>query len=214
MNYEVSKPYSHPICLSDDERMEFPRRPSHDLFECIEQSEYKRLSEPQARYVFSQVVDAVHYLASQGVTHRDIKDENLVIDKDLKVKLIDFGSAIVVDPSEPQPTFEMFYGTAAYASSEILLKKRYQAPPAEIWTLGVLLSYLLTGASPFPSILDAVDGTLHLAQDASNTLSEDALDLLRRCLDPNPESRITIGDVKVHAWLQIEDRAAARAARL
>lgn len=68
-------------------RPEFTRRPSHDLFECIEQSENKRLSEDQARHVFSQVVDAVHYLDSQGVTHRDIKDENLVIDKDLNVSI-------------------------------------------------------------------------------------------------------------------------------
>jgi serine/threonine protein kinase len=68
-------------------RPDFTRRPSHDLFECIEQSEHKRLSEDQARHVFSQVVDAVHYLDSQGVTHRDIKDENLVIDKDLNVAI-------------------------------------------------------------------------------------------------------------------------------
>lgn len=66
-------------------RPQYSRRASHDLFECIEQSEHKRLSEDQARYVFSQVVDAVHYLDSQGITHRDIKDENLVIDKNLKV---------------------------------------------------------------------------------------------------------------------------------
>jgi hypothetical protein len=66
-------------------RPQFSRRASHDLFECIEQSEHKRLSEDQARYVFSQVVDAVHFLDSQGIAHRDIKDENLVIDKNLKV---------------------------------------------------------------------------------------------------------------------------------
>ena len=64
---------------------EITRRPSHDLFECIEQSENKRLTEEQARYVFAQVVDAVAYLDSIGVAHRDIKDENLVIDKNLKV---------------------------------------------------------------------------------------------------------------------------------
>lgn len=63
----------------------FPRRASHDLFECIEQTPNKRLSEHQACYVFSQVVEAAYYLDSQGITHRDIKDENLVIDKDLKV---------------------------------------------------------------------------------------------------------------------------------
>lgn len=69
-------------------RSEFIRRPSHDLFECIEQSEYKRLSEKQARYVFAQVVDVVYYLDNQGITHRDIKDENLVIDRDLKVSIL------------------------------------------------------------------------------------------------------------------------------
>jgi serine/threonine protein kinase len=66
-------------------RRQFSRRVSHDLFECIEQSEHKKLSEVQARYVFSQVVDAVHYLDCQGIAHGDIKDENLVIDKNLKV---------------------------------------------------------------------------------------------------------------------------------
>ena len=62
------------------------RRPSQDLFECIEQSKHKRLSENQARYVFAQVVEAVYYLDSQGITHCDIKDENLVIDSDLRVR--------------------------------------------------------------------------------------------------------------------------------
>jgi len=66
-------------------RPQFSRRASYDLFECIERLEHKRLPEDQARYIFSQVVDAVYYLDSQGITHRDIKDENLVIDKDLKV---------------------------------------------------------------------------------------------------------------------------------
>ena len=65
---------------------EISQRASHDLFECIEQSDDKRLSESQARHVFAQVVDVVHYLDSRGITHRDIKDENLVIDHNLKVR--------------------------------------------------------------------------------------------------------------------------------
>ena len=62
------------------------RRPSHDLFECIEQSKDKRLSERQARFIFAQVVDVVHYLDSQGVTHCDIKDENILVDAYLNVR--------------------------------------------------------------------------------------------------------------------------------
>lgn len=71
--------------IQDSSRPEFTRRPSHDLFECIEQSEHKKLNESQARFVFSQVIDAVQYLHDNDIVHRDIKDENLVIDKNLKV---------------------------------------------------------------------------------------------------------------------------------
>ena len=138
------------------------RRASHDLFECIEQSRHKRLSESQARFVFAQVVDAVAYLDTQGVTHCDIKHENILVDSQLNVKLVDFGSAVVVDPKEPRPFYTVFFGTTAYAASEVLRKKPYRAPPAEIWTLGVLLSYLLTGMSPFPTERDAISGRIVL----------------------------------------------------
>ncbi|KAJ7262178.1 kinase-like domain-containing protein [Mycena haematopus] len=181
-------------------RPEYSRRPSHDLFECIEQSEHKRLSEDQARYVLGQVVEAVYYLDCHGVTHRDIKDENLVIDEHLKVKLIDFGSAVVEDPNEARPYHTLFYGTTAYASSEILLKKPYQAPPAEVWTIGVLLSFLLTGSSPFPTVKDAIAGRIILT-DCPSHISRTALDLMNICLDPNPQTRARIAEVRAHRWL-------------
>ncbi|KAJ4483434.1 kinase-like protein [Lentinula aciculospora] len=178
----------------------FPRRPSHDLFECIEQSDNKCLSEDQARHVFVQIVDAVDYLDSIGVAHRDIKDENIVIDRNLKVKLIDFGSATFTDPTEPRPFYNLFYGTTAYAASEILLKKVYQAAPAEVWTLGVLLSFLLTGTSPFPTVKDAIAGRIVLTNCPH--VSRQALNLMHVCLDPSPKTRVTIQEVKSHPWLK------------
>ena len=71
---------------SEPARPSFSRRPSYDLFECIEQSKHKRLSENTARYIFAQVVEAVYYLDSQGITHCDIKDENIVVDSEFKVR--------------------------------------------------------------------------------------------------------------------------------
>jgi hypothetical protein len=208
-------------------RPNFSRRPSYDLFECIEQSKHKRLSENNARYVFAQVVEAVYYLNSQGITHCDIKDENLVIDSDHKVtpaprfvpllhdqpsltnrlaqvKLIDFGSAVVADPYAPPPYYTLFFGTTAYASSEILRKQPYRAAPAEVWTLGVLLSYLLTGHSPFPSEADAVAGRVVLRErgPGAGRLSRAALALMARCLEPDPEHRADIVEVRGHRWLQ------------
>ncbi|KAF8906554.1 kinase-like domain-containing protein [Gymnopilus junonius] len=193
---------SHLSGSKECKRPPYTRRPSHDLFECIEQSEHKKLTEDQARYVFAQVIDAVRYLHRCGIIHRDIKDENLVIDKSLTVKLIDFGSAIAIDPAQPAPYFQMFYGTAAYASSEILLKKNYQAAPAEIWTLGILLSYLLAGVSPFPTARDAVDGRIFLSEKVVGKISDSAMDLMRMCLDPNPDTRATISQIEDHAWLK------------
>ena len=81
---EIPKLLYTRLPISQNCRPYIGRRASHDLFECIEQSENKRLTELQARYVFAQIVDAVDYLDKQGIAHRDIKDENIVIDKNLK----------------------------------------------------------------------------------------------------------------------------------
>lgn len=73
-------------------------RPVHhkDLFDYITEKKY--LSEQEAREIFRQVVEATLYCESKGVFHRDIKDENLLLDmKTGEVKLFDFGSGSVLE---------------------------------------------------------------------------------------------------------------------
>jgi len=120
------------------------------------------------------------------------------------VKLIDFGSAVVEDPSKPRPFYDVFYGTTAYASSEVLRKRAYRAGPAEVWTLGVLLSYLLTGCSPFPTEDDAIKGKVRLKAGIERKLSNSVLGLIRVCLEPEPDRRATIEEVRNHRWLTKE----------
>lgn len=192
------------------------RRLSYDLFECIEQ--HQHLSEIQTRYIFRQVVDVVHYLDGMGIYHRDIKDENVLIDDHYRVKLIDFGSAIKVEPSEGRPWFRDFRGTLAYAPPEILLGSKYhQVAPIEIWSLGLLLGFLMTGRNPFPTQDDALRGNITLhhcrivtdeeaanlrhSQSKETVMSSLCYSLLKRCLDPDPTTRATIAEVKAHPWL-------------
>lgn len=200
--HHAVNPKKRPSVTLDIPKIRYSRRPSHDLFECIEQTKYKRLSEKQARYIMAQVVEAVFYLNSLGICHRDIKDENLVIDRNFKVKLIDFGSATMVDPTQPWPFYNLFFGTTAYAASEVLLKQPYQAPPIEIWTLGVLMSYLLTGMSPFPTERDAIEGRIILSELPGKKLSNSCLHLMTRCLEPEPSLRADIQEVRNHPWLK------------
>lgn len=172
------------------------RRSSCDLFECIEQHSY--FPEDRARWIFAQIVEAVYELGKKGIYHRDIKDENCVVDRDFNVKLIDFGSAVVTDPRRPAPYFNRFFGTMTFAPSEILQGKQYRAPHAEIWSLGVLLSILLTGECPFSDPKDAVQGRLSKSTDK---WPPEALDLLLSCLVVNPDHRATITQVRDHPWV-------------
>lgn len=173
------------------------RRTSCDLFECIEQ--HSRLSEDKARWVFAQIVEAVYYLDRRGICHRDIKDENCVIDSDFNVKLIDFGSAVITDPRRPTPYFNRFFGTMTFASSEILQGKQYRAPHAEVWSLGVLLSILLSGECPFADPTAAIRGKI---SRPSSVWSAEALNLLMACLVVDPEKRATIAHIRQHPWVK------------
>lgn len=106
------------------------------------------------------------------------------------------------EPRTPIPFYTVFFGTTAYASSEVLQKKPYRAAPAEMWSLGVLLSYLLTGHSPFPTEQDAIDGRIIIRDDMERRLSIGAIAVMKMCLEPNPERRARIQEVKQDGWVR------------
>lgn len=207
-------PWQHAVALEQPHRPPQPidgpvdpnsiarhRRASYDLFEFIESRQHKRLPETRARDVFGQLVDAVAYLDRRGIAHRDIKDENILIDSAHRVKLVDFGSASVCDPTGPRPYYSDFRGTTTYAAAEVLRGEAHQAAPAEVWALGVLLAFLLTGSSPFATAGDAAKGWVGLVEVPGEHMSQGAMDALRRCLDPNPKTRVTIQELKRHPWV-------------
>ncbi|OAD06840.1 hypothetical protein MUCCIDRAFT_34313 [Mucor lusitanicus CBS 277.49] len=176
---------------------------SSDLFECIES--HTKLSESQTQKIIRQLVQCMSDLSDLGIYHRDIKDENIVVDSNFQVKLVDFGSAIQIPsdfPDRDQFTMNKFHGTISFASPEILLGLNYKPEPAEVWSLGILLFTLLYGQVPFANSTQVISGIWRRPTKEPNC-SDSCLDLLNGMLKNNPQKRLSIKDILHHPWLQI-----------
>jgi serine/threonine protein kinase len=97
----------------------------------VNSSNIDRYFEPNvARRIFAQIVLGIAALHQAGYVHRDIKDENVVIDADYNVKVIDFGSARRI-PTKKEDFFTTFHGTAGFDAPES--RFTYQGPPQDVW---------------------------------------------------------------------------------
>jgi len=149
--------------------------------------------------IILQIIDALKYCHDNNIIHRDMKLENILITKDLKIKLTDFGLCGVKSGNK------LFYdevGTARYTAPELLLKKGYDES-IDVWGIGVILFMLLTGKYPFDgsckeSIFKRI---LHKNIDYSKyNLNTDEIHLLKRLLCKDPRYRIQLDDISKHQW--------------
>ncbi|KAI9048974.1 hypothetical protein LZ554_006823 [Drepanopeziza brunnea f. sp. 'monogermtubi'] len=167
--------------------------PGMDLFDYIELR--VNMEEEECRSIFVQVARAIHHLHTKAlVVHRDIKDENVVLDGEGNIKLIDFGSAAYIKNGP----FDVFVGTIDYAAPEVLAGKPYRGKEQDAWALGILLYTIVYKENPFYSIDEIMDRDLRVPY----VMSEDSIDLIRAMLDRDVESRISIENVLEHPWCQ------------
>ncbi len=138
-----------------------------DLFDYVE-SAPDGLAASQCRSIFGQVADALWFLHANNIVHRDIKDENVILNGEGNAQLIDFGSAAHVRPGK---LFDTFSGTLDYAAAEILQGEKYSGQAQDIWALGVVGFVLLCGECPFWNGEEAVQG-LEEGTRAAQTLKE------------------------------------------
>jgi protein-serine/threonine kinase len=171
--------------------------PGMDLFDYIELR--VTMDEDECRKIFNQVAEALRHLhLSAKVVHRDIKDENVILDGEGKVKLVDFGSAAYIK-SGP---FDVFVGTIDYAAPEVLQGRPYRGKEQDVWALGILLYTIVYKENPFYSIDEIMDHDLRVPW----VPSEECIDLIRKMLDRDVERRIGIQAVLDHPWsLMVED---------
>lgn len=128
-----------------------------DLFDYIELN--KNMTENEVRHIFYQIANAVKHLHTHKIVHRDIKDENVVLDNEGTVHLIDFGCATYYKKGRK---FDTFTGTLEYCAPEVLKGKPYEGPPQDIWASGVLLFTLIYRENPFYNIDEILESELRV----------------------------------------------------
>ncbi|KAJ6684704.1 SERINE/THREONINE-PROTEIN KINASE [Salix purpurea] len=168
-------------------------------------------SEKEAAAIMRQIVSVVHVCHFMGVMHRDLKPENfLLASNDDKAPIIatDFGGSVFIEEGK---VYQDLVGSAYYIAPEVL--KRSYGKEIDVWSAGIILYILLSGAPPFwaeteKGIFEAVlEGNLDLESPPWPDISSSAKDLIRKMLTRDPKSRITAAQALQHPWMKVDGDA-------
>ncbi|KZV34824.1 calcium-dependent protein kinase 24-like [Dorcoceras hygrometricum] len=167
-------------------------------------------TERAAALVTKTILEVVKVCHEHGVMHRDLKPENFLYANDgenAAIKAIDFGLSAFFEPGQ---RFGEIVGSPYYMAPEVL--RRNYGQEIDVWSAGVILYILLCGVPPFwaeteEGIAHAiVKGELVFERDPWPKVSEDAKNLVKGMLEPNPYSRLTVEEVLENQWIQNADK--------
>jgi serine/threonine protein kinase len=149
--------------------------------------------------LFKQIIEAIGYIHSRSIVHRDIKLDNILLDGKGNVKIGDFGVSRLVKKGE---IMREQCGTPAYIAPEILRDRGYQGFKVDIWSAGVVLFSMLYGSVPFKASNMSelheliIRGKFNLKED----VSEKGRDLIKGMLERDPKKRLSVEQILEHPW--------------
>jgi serine/threonine protein kinase len=168
-------------------------------------NDHGQLSEDQARRYFLQLVSVLEYLhVEKRIAHRDLKCENVLLDRYNNIRLIDFGLSNMF--SDAAPSLQTACGSPAYAAPEMVLGGGY-TQAADVWSAGVLLFSIAAGFLPFEDdqIQRLLQKIVYSEVEYPKEFSPQLVDLLKKMLCKDQRERITAGMIKQHPWFsQVE----------
>jgi len=152
----------------------------------------RMLMEDTAIFYLSQVLLAVEHLHNLGIIYRDLKPENVMLDRHGHVKLTDFGCIKEAASDEINYTF---CGTVEYMAPEILNRSGRHGKEVDWWSLGILTHDMLTGSPPFTGNNRKLitERVLKSKLQLKKYLTPNAKDILRKLLNKQADQRLGFG---------------------
>ena len=168
---------------------------------------YFYISESEAANIISQIGNGLKYLHNYGIVHRDLKTDNIMLTKNNEngiIKIMDFGLSKIVGPKEGLIDG---YGTLNYCAPEVLMREPYNKQ-IDIWSLGIILYYMLVGHFPFQGNKEEIIAKnivyqpLIFDEKEWENKSRKVINLIEKSLEKKPSKRISIDDFLKHPWLK------------
>jgi len=165
------------------------------------------LGENTGRYFMKQMLSALQHIHGQGVVHRDLKLDNILLDHNMNIKIADFGFATCKNINK----LDSFKGTKSYMAPEIKAGKVYDGRHADIFSTGVILFTIVMGVFPFFEALES-DYRYYLIQNGHTNkywqkvngqhLSPELKDLMMKLFSVEGKDRPTLDQIQNHPWMQ------------
>lgn len=154
----------------------------------------KVFTEPEVRYIVTQIALACQYLHTNKIVHRDLKLGNLFLNEDMDVKVGDFGLATKISNEKDRKL--TLCGTPNYIAPEVLMKKGHGFE-VDVWSLGCIVYTLFVGKPPFETndLKDTYKKIKNNDYEIPNYVPEDARDFIRQMLKADPSERPWMIDI-------------------
>lgn len=167
------------------------------------------LNNSLAKRMFSELTQAIKYCHNLHIAHRDLKCENILLDKSYHIKLADFGfGRSCIDADTNKRILSCTYcGSAAYAAPEILQGIPYNPKLYDMWSLGCILYIMVCGCMPFDDtdtkimIRVQLEGKVKYPSKMSDKIDFLAKDLINQMLEPDVTKRANIDKVLKNKWM-------------
>ncbi|XP_017781220.1 PREDICTED: protein kinase kin1-like, partial [Nicrophorus vespilloides] len=196
-----------------------------DLCNFIKGQRNGKLEEHYTRVFARQLISAISHMHNQGIVHRDLKMENIMLNQSNdKIKIVDFGLSNIYNGENPLRTH---CGSPEYAAPELFVEGKHYGPEVDLWSLGVILYGMVVGQLPF--ISSSRDGAVITPQQRrkklleqinkglSNThkkalalFSSEFKAMMAKLLVADSSKRINITELIFHPWVTEKGRKAIR----